>query len=245
MTPGDEFPIMIDDAAAVWSVAAEERSERLADQPLVIVMHGRGSHENDLAGLFTYLPADAVYVSLRAPISGTPWGLGGWTWFDLDSTSGPTAESVQAAADAVLAWLGRVEAEYGAPPAIATLGFSQGGMMAIQLLRSTPHRFAGAVNLSGASAVGSAAGDGELETLRPPLFWGRDVADPVIAASAIARTEEFVAGRFTVTARVYPGVGHSISADELEHVGDFLRQTLDLEGAAGTAGTAGAASAAD
>lgn len=231
MTGADQNTIVIDDSAAVWSVPAEERSERLADQPLVIVMHGRGSHENDLAGLFPWLPADAVYASLRAPTSGAPWGLGGWSWFDLDSPSGPTAESVQTAADAVLTWLGRVEAQYGAPSAIAALGFSQGGMMAIQLLRTAPHRITAAVNLSGASAPGTAPRDAELESVRPPLFWGRDVEDPIIQASAVARTEDFVAGRFALESRLYPGIGHSISRPELDDVAAFLRRALALEGA--------------
>ena len=57
-----ESSLQIDDEAVVWSVAREERSERLAEQPLVIVMHGRGSHENDLAALFPLLPEGVVYA---------------------------------------------------------------------------------------------------------------------------------------------------------------------------------------
>lgn len=222
----------IDDSAVVWSVAREELSERLVDEPLVIVMHGRGSHENDLAQLLPMLPADAVYAFLRAPISGEPWGLGGWSWFPLDAPGGVTSEAATAAAGAVLAWLDRVEAEYGAPRAIAAMGFSQGGMMSIQLLRMRVHRFAAAVNLSGASAPGVLPSDDELAAVRPPLFWGRDVADPVIAAEAIARTAEFVPSRFRVVERLYPGIAHSISREELDDVSAFLRVTLGLEGMA-------------
>ena len=37
----------IDDSLVVWSLPREQ----LADRPLVVLMHGRGSHEQDLAGL--------------------------------------------------------------------------------------------------------------------------------------------------------------------------------------------------
>ncbi|MGA1837630.1 alpha/beta fold hydrolase [Herbiconiux sp. 11R-BC] len=219
----------LDDSVVVWSVAREELSERLASEPLVVVMHGRGSHEGDLPGLFPSLPEGVVYASLRAPLNGAPYGIGGFTWFPPGVPADPAPEVMAAAAGAVLAWLDRVEAEFGAPPAIAALGFSQGGAMSIHLLRSAPHRFAAAVNLSGFAASGSLPGDEVLAELRPPLFWGRDVADPVIAASGITRTEAFVPGHFTVTARLYPGIAHSISLPELADVSQFLRSVLPVD----------------
>jgi phospholipase/carboxylesterase len=221
--------LALDDDAVVWSVPREEISERLADEPLVVVMHGRGSHENDLAGLFPLLPEGVVYASLRAPLSGAPFGMGGWTWFPPGEPANPSLETIDAAGRAVLAWLDRVEASFGAPPAVAVLGFSQGGAMSIHLMRLAPHRFAAAVNLSGFSASGSLPGDTELAARRPPLFWGRDEDDPVIAASGIDRTAEFGPVHFTLTARLYPGVGHGISPEELAEVSAFLRGVLPVD----------------
>jgi phospholipase/carboxylesterase len=222
-------PAQIDDSAVVWSAPREELSERLAVEPLVIVMHGRGSNENDLPGLFPYLPEGVVYASLRATLSGAVQGMDGWTWFPAGLPANPSPSSITDATTAVLGWLDRVEAEFGAPPAIATLGFSQGGAMAIHLMRLAPHRFAAAVNLSGFSASGSYPGDEALATRRPPLFWGRDVADPMIAASGIERTALFVPGFFQVDAHVYSGIGHSISPEELADVSVFLRATLPVD----------------
>ncbi|MCS5732539.1 alpha/beta hydrolase [Herbiconiux daphne] len=229
--PDAPTPLLIDDSAVVWSVDASELSERLAVEPLVVVMHGRGSHENDLAGLFPSLPEGVVYASLRAPLPGAPFGMGGWTWFPPGEPSNPTPSTATAAASAVLGWLDRIEAEFGAPPAVAVMGFSQGGVMSIQLMRLAPHRFAAAVNLSGFSASGEEPGDAVLAELRPPLFWGRDTEDPVIALSGVERTEAFVAGHFDTSAHLYAGVGHSISLEELGDVSAFLRRVLPLEAA--------------
>ncbi|TAJ47824.1 MAG: esterase [Herbiconiux sp.] len=221
--------LQIDDDAVVWSVPRSEISERLSDEPLVIVMHGRGSHENDLPSLFPLLPSGVVYASLRAPISGASYGLGGWTWFPLDVPDGPAPADVSAAAHAVLHWVDRVEAEFGAPAALAALGFSQGGMMSIQLLREAPYRFAAAVDLSGVAAGGSVPGDEVLAARRPPLFWGRDVDDPIIAASGVAHTQTWAPSHFSVTAREYAGIAHSISPSELDDVAAFLREVLPLD----------------
>ncbi|MDO9394989.1 MAG: hypothetical protein Q7T71_00440 [Herbiconiux sp.] len=221
--------LRIDDAAVVWSVGHAERSERLADQPLVVVMHGRGSHENDLAQLLPGLPADAVYAFLRAPLIGEPYGIGGWTWFPPEAVPGPSQTAAARAVEAVLAWLDRVEHEFGAPPAIAAMGFSQGGAMSIQLLRTAPHRFAAAVDLSGVAALGDAPGDAALAAHPAPLFWGRDENDPVIAAAGIERSETVLPALFQVTARLYPGIAHSISPEELADVSAFLRHVLPLD----------------
>jgi len=228
-----ESSLQIDDEAVVWSVSREERSERLAEQPLVIVMHGRGSHENDLAALFPLLPEGVVYASLRAPISGAPWGMGGWTWFPLEA-DGPTPAAAEAAASAVLEWVDRTEQEYGAPPAIAALGFSQGGMMSIELHRAKPYRFAAAVNLSGTALRGERAGDDDLARRKPPLFWGYDLEDPIIPAIGIERTEVFAPAYFSVTERRYDGIAHSISPEELGDVSRFLQAVLPLEVSAQT-----------
>jgi phospholipase/carboxylesterase len=170
-----------------------------------------------------------VYASLRAPLPGAPYGIGGWTWFPPGEPANPSLATIDAAGNAVLAWLDRVEAAFGAPPAVAVLGFSQGGAMSIHLMRLAPQRFAAAVNLSGFSASGALPGDAELAERRPPLFWGRDEDDPVIAASGIERTAEFVPPFFTVTARLYPGVGHGISPQELAEVSAFLREALPVD----------------
>lgn len=226
MTLDDSTPFTIDDDAVVWSAPADELGRRLASEPLVVVMHGRGSHENDLAGLFPLLPAEFVYASLRAPLSGQPYGLGGWTWFTPGEPAAPPVSSVAGSVSAVLAWLDRVESRFGRAPAVAAMGFSQGGVMSMELLRSTPERFVAAVNLSGFVARDSAVGDDRLSQARPPLFWGRDVEDPIIAASGIERTAAFVPDHFTVTAREYPGIAHSISSEEAGDVAAFLRSTL-------------------
>ncbi|MHA6694717.1 alpha/beta hydrolase [Homoserinimonas sp. A520] len=208
--------VTIDDSLVVWSLPREE----LADRPLVVLMHGRGSHEQDLAGLIPLLPGEYAYASLRAPLR---FDGGGHTWFAAGAPGEPPVASVDAAAIAVLEWLDRV-----APTGpVAAAGFSQGGAMATHLMRHDPDRFACYVNLAGFIVPGDAPADSRLPELLPPVFWGRDPADPVIPQSAMARAEQWLPSRSRLTARTYPGIGHSISAEEVDDVAQFLRATLN------------------
>jgi phospholipase/carboxylesterase len=224
----DARTLSIDDDLVVWSVPADGLAEAFTTRPLVIVMHGKGSHERDLAGLFGYLPGDAVYASLRAPLVSPQPIVNGFEWFPIGVPGDPSADVLNPAADAVLAWLDRVVAAYGAPRAVAAMGFSQGGAMSIQLLRTAPERISAGVNLSGFAASAPFAGDDVLADTKPPLFWGFDRADPIIAQSAIVRTAQFVPGHFTATIREYPGIAHSISGEELGDVAAFLTSALGL-----------------
>jgi phospholipase/carboxylesterase len=207
--------ILIDDTTVIWSTQPKE----LADRPLVVLMHGRGSHEQDLAGLIPLLPQEFGYASLRAPM---PFEAGGHTWFAAGAPGVPPLASVDAAVVAVLEWLDRV-----APTGqVAAAGFSQGGAMATHLMRHAPERFTSYVNLAGFVVPGEAPADARLSELRPPVFWGRGAVDPVIPQAAIDLTDQWLAPRSSLTTRVYPGLGHSISAAEVDDVSGFLRETL-------------------
>ena len=205
----------IDPAAVRWS----EPQSDLGNRPLVVLMHGRGSHEHDLAGLVPLLPPEPVYASLRAPL---PFAGGGYTWFASGAPGAPDPKAADASTRGVLEWLEQV-----APSgAVGALGFSQGGAMAIQLMRHAPERFASYVNLAGFVIPGDAPADARLGDLRQPVFWGRDPGDPMIPASAIERTQAWLPLRSTLTTGSYPRIGHSISRDEVDEVAEFLRATL-------------------
>lgn len=50
-----------------------------ADAPLVVLLHGRESNENDIIALADHLPSGPAYAAVRAPIAaggGYAWGHG-------------------------------------------------------------------------------------------------------------------------------------------------------------------------
>lgn len=231
----------IDPAPVLWAVdgvpAVEEHAVALlAERPLLILLHGYGSHERDLIGLAPALPPGFVCASLRAPLP--VHDVGGFAWAPLVITEAgqaapePSVERFEGtpyehAAQAVTAWLDalaeRVQSTSGRGIAsVALLGFSQGGCMVTSLLRVAPERFTAGVVCSGFVAPGFGEHDVLLSEVRPPVFWGRDPADPVIDAARVLALAEWLPHHTETTVREYHGVGHSIGPGEAADIAAFL-----------------------
>ena len=208
----------IDRDAVLWSAAEDDQDDR----SLLLVLHGYGSNESDLFGLAPYLPLEPVIASLRAPLV-APWPVDGFSWYPIDAPGQPDEAGVDDAAQAILEWLDSLPNQ---PTTIGVLGFSQGGAMAMQLLRLAPERFAYAVNLSGYVSPGVVDGDAALAERRPPVFWGRGTHDQVIPASAVARTVEWLPAHTKLAGRIYEGLDHSISQQELADIRAFIERQL-------------------
>lgn len=202
--------------AVRWSAPERERAGR----PLLVLMHGYLSHEGDLFGLSPLMPLGPVIASLRAPITLET----GFAWFPIpqNATLPEQFEAANESARAVLAWLDTVEAT-----SVGLLGFSQGGAMALQLLRHAPERFSYAVQLSGFALPGELDGDEALAARQPPVFWGRGTLDEVIPVRAIEFTNAWLLRHASLTANIYEDVAHAISERELSDAGRFIREHLD------------------
>ena len=203
---------LIDPSAIIWSTPEAERVGR----PLLVLLHGYGSHEGDLFELAPHLPLQPVIASLRAPLRAGP----GYAWYGLEeATPESRSEGADAAARGLLQWLDGVQAS-----SVGLLGFSQGGAMSIHLMRHAPERFAFAVSLAGFVVQGDAPADARLATLTPPVFWGRGTHDTVIPPALVAHTQSWLPKHSTLTERIYEGLGHSVSEAELADVLTFLRE---------------------
>ena len=97
---------------------------------IVMLFHGYGSNERDLPGIVEHLGIDAPLVSLRAPLD---MGAGAAAWFPLDENLTIAAQPVEDATTIVWQW---IDENVAPETRIITIGFSQGGLMASQLLRT-------------------------------------------------------------------------------------------------------------
>lgn len=218
--------IAIDDDAVLWSAPAAERAGR----PLLLLLHGYGSDERDLFGLVPFLPDAYVFAAVRAPLS-PPFPAPGWSWYPIEGLDGRSSGAVTDAAEALIAW---VEAATDAET-IGILGFSQGAAVALQALRLRPEGFAFAVNLAGYVDPSPLPADARLAERRPPVFWGRGARDEVIPPAAVAHTVQWLPEHVELSGRVYTGLTHSVSQEELDDVRVFLQKRLD-DVAAGSPG---------
>jgi len=209
------YCVRIDPDAVIWSAPERDRAAR----PLLVLMHGFGSHEGDLFELSRSLPLEPVVASIRAPlVEGS-----GYAWFPRSDGTDATHrfDAAADAARAVLDWLDTTTSS-----SVGVLGFSQGAAIALQLLREQPTRFAYAIPLSGFVLPVDHDGDARLAELRPPVFWGRGTADDVIPESLVNHTLEWLPQHSTLTQGIYEDVGHWVSPEEISELGAFIHSHL-------------------
>ena len=199
------------------------------DSPLLLLVHGYGSNEDDLFSLVPYLDDRFTAVSVRAPHAYPP----GYGWYDISFTDRGILRDetrIEGSAATLETFLGEAVETYGADPArVFVLGFSQGAAMALQLLLTRPNLLAGAVALSGhipdvgwKTRVASELLSGK------PVFVGHGTTDPVVPIAA-GRDASARLGSLPVdlTYRERPGMGHTIDGELLAEVGSWLSARLD------------------
>jgi phospholipase/carboxylesterase len=187
------------------------------ESPIVLLLHGYGSNEEDLPGLMQYLPDSLPWYSLRAPID---LGSGYFAWANRVTPGNPPADDVELATQAIWQW---VDANLDSRAPLIVLGFSQGGLMATQLLRTRPDRLMATVILAGFTLAAEQPADERLASEKPRVIYCRGLQDEVISAEAVQRTLTWLKAHTSAEVNSYDGLGHSIDERVMEDVADYLQ----------------------
>lgn len=196
-------------------VASNDFDKRLPSGPVTLLLHGYGSHEQDLPPIMEWLGLSTHWVSPQAPIA---LPNGGFAWAPITVPGNPDPDDTATATDELWRWL---DAHLPTAPIIA-IGFSQGGFMVSQLLRSRPNRIARAAMLAGFVAGTPQPADPDLVASKPTVFWSHGTADTVIVPAAVERTSAFLHSHTDVIDKAYPGLGHSIDERVLSDLREYL-----------------------
>ncbi|MCX5396816.1 alpha/beta hydrolase [Streptomyces sp. NBC_00102] len=184
--------------------------------PLVVLLHGRGSHEGDIIGLADALPGTLSYAAVRAPIAEN----GGFAWFANRGIGRPVPESLRATMDWFRSWLDEV-----APPGrpVHLVGFSGGAAFAGGLLLDDPARYAGAAILYGTLPFDAGVPTTPARLAGVPVFVAHGAHDRVIPRELLDRTWSYVTNESgaAATVRLDP-VGHGIAPAALEGLAAWL-----------------------
>ncbi|MBW8795369.1 MAG: hypothetical protein JF597_17725 [Streptomyces sp.] len=187
-----------------------------AEAPLVVLLHGRGSHESEIIGLSEALPSELAYAAIRAPIA----EHGGYAWFANHGIGRPVAESLRASMDWFRDWLDEV-APSGRP--VFLVGFSGGAAFAGGLLLDDPGRFAGAAILYGTLPFDAGVPTNPARLAGVPVFVAQGEYDQVIPRDLLNKTWRYltVDSGSPAVARRDP-VGHGIAPQALAVLAGWL-----------------------
>lgn len=233
----------IDPRCVLWSdpaVAADPCA--LTGRPLIVCLHGWSSNARDVSAVTDRL-GHAVFAAPDGPEPSTtdhprrqwftlPFGPDGKLRGTGDPNDGQDDEEDAAARElissgatsaalAVLAWLDELMSAGAAPSSVSLMGFSQGGIVAMQMLREAPGRFACAALVAGLVSPLPRPGDAELREKRPDVFWGRGERDDVIPPVAITSTSAWLREHTTAQLHTEPDLGHEFSGEMLCAMREF------------------------
>ncbi|MDP5241268.1 hypothetical protein Q9Q94_17135 [Uliginosibacterium sp. 31-16] len=188
----------------------------------VILLHGVGGNETNLAEIAEALDPRVLVVLPRGPLLLGPAQYG---WFRVTFTAdGPRPDLAEAdqARETLLRFISELEAAYGLSPGRTIIaGFSQGGIMSASVALSEPERVLGFGILSGRILPELAphlASPARLKGMQAFISHGE--LDNVLPASWALRAEQWLSELGVAYAtRRFP-VGHVLSA---EMQADFLR----------------------
>ncbi len=119
--------------------------------PVMFMLHGYGSNEEDLFSFATELPKELCIISVRAPYPMEPFG-NAWYAINFDARQGKWSDDEQAilSREKIVTFIEEACLTYGLDDErITLLGFSQGTILSYAVALSYPEKIRNVVALSG------------------------------------------------------------------------------------------------
>jgi phospholipase/carboxylesterase len=190
------------------------------DAPALLLLHGRGTDENDLAGLIPHFDKRLNVYCIRAPYR---FDYGGWTWFLLNEDGTYGRAEFDKSLNLLLDFAKQLENKH-----TYVAGFSMGAMMALAAGLTHPEAFDGVVAQSGLVPE---------QADHLVLLWNglsecgfcitHGVYDPVLSIDHGRRAKTlFAQSNAPVFYKEYP-MGHEISPESLDDVATWLTERID------------------
>jgi len=207
----------------------EQPAAQTANPALVIFLHGYGSNEKDLFGLKDLLPAEATYLSVRAPLELAP---GHYQWFKQKGTAAPydgVSSDLANASKVLTDFVVKAAGKYNTPASrVYLVGFSQGAMMTYEVALRRPDTVGGIAALSGRLLpVVEQQMQGVPAYKQLAVFIGHGNADQRVGFSGASHAQaELRKVGVTAQFHAYPGLGHSISEAEVGDLQAWLQAAI-------------------
>jgi predicted esterase len=197
-------------------LAAGEPLERATGA--VILVHGRGASAESILTLAPELKAEGL--AFLAPQANS----GSWYPFSFLAPLAQNEPFLSSALGALGDLLAHVAAAGIPAERVALLGFSQGACLSSEFVARNARRYAGLIAFSG-GLIGpdGTPRDYQGSLADTPVFLGCSDVDAHIPKERVLESEAVLrAMGGEVTAKLYPGMGHTVNEDELDHARAIL-----------------------
>ncbi|NDP28250.1 MAG: alpha/beta fold hydrolase [Flavobacterium sp.] len=200
---------------------------KLDKNPLLLLIHGYGSNEEDLFSFAAELPDDYYIVSARAPYN---MQYGSYAWyainFDADENKFSDNEQAKSSRDLIAKFIDELIENYPIDSSKVTLiGFSQGTILSYAVALSHPEKVQRVVAMSGylnTEILEENYLKNSFSKLK--IFAAHGTVDQVIPIEWARKAKPFLENLgINITYKEYP-IGHGVSPQEFS---DFKNWLLD------------------
>lgn len=163
--------------------------------PLLLMLHGYGSNEEDLFSFANELPDELLIISARAPLA---IDFGGYAWytihFEADNKKFSDIPEAIKARDLIVNFIDELQETYKFDPAKSFLmGFSQGTILSFAVALSYPDKIINTIALSGYINEELIATPQETQAYKNlNFFCTHGSVDPVIPVEWARKTPHFL-----------------------------------------------------
>lgn len=207
----------------------QEPKIKLDKNPLILLLHGYGSNEEDLFSFATELPEEYYIISARAPYD---MQYGAFAWyainFDADENKFSDHEQAKVSRDLIAGFIDELIQTYPIDAQKVTLvGFSQGAILSYAVALSYPEKVQKVVAMSGYLNLEIVAEDylkNNFTNLK--IFSSHGTVDQVIPVEWARKTPAILENLgINITYKEYP-IGHGVAPQNFY---DFKNWILEHE----------------
>jgi phospholipase/carboxylesterase len=184
----------------------------------LVMIHGRGGTAEDILSLSEYLTVgDYALVAPQATNQ---------TWYPYSFMASPASNEpwLSSALSVVKEVVADIEAAGIAKENIYFLGFSQGACLTLEFVTRNAARYGGVVAFTGGLIGDKIYRDHyNGDFAGTPVFIGTSDPDPHVPVQRVYATSNILKDmKAEVTEKVYPGMGHTISPDEIQQANNLV-----------------------
>lgn len=198
--------------------------------PLLIMLHGYGSDENDLFGFADELPEELFIISARAPYPIQPYG-NAWYAINFDAEMNKWNDNEQAlkSRDLISKFIEEVIAKYPVnKDNVSLLGFSQGTILSYAVALTYPEKVKNVIALSGYISPDMLPDNLESKDYSNLNFYcSHGSADQVIPVDWARKAPQFLNSlSIKHTYSEFP-IGHGVSPQNFYDLRSWLNKRLE------------------
>ena len=197
--------------------------------PVLFMLHGYGSNEEDLFSFASELPEELFIVSIRAPYNLEPYGYA-WYAINFDAEQGKWSDDEQAIAsrEKIVHFIEEACKAYHLDTEnITLLGFSQGTILSYAVALSYPEKIKNVIALSGYINEGILLEGFENKNHSKLSFYSsHGQVDAVIPIEWAQRAPEFLNGLGIANRFEEFPVGHGVAPQNFYSFREWLKKLI-------------------